>query len=320
MYKRHARWAIALLTAAFSIAALAQNKPAMMFAGFSPAPLWPNDGDVSRYPNQHVFLRPQASEYLITYVQGQGDTAQRVTLHSPAHSFVNAAVTTAVSKDGEGLYHYSYTFSNNAASESAIESAELILEATDSSLVTSHPSWRAALATASLGNSAGSAAQVVRWNSTGDSSYIQPGAQSNGFTVASSLAPGYLSVVVKGHSGTPELDSATLAALPPDVRQQLSLCKSAVWDGQTVQVIGPRFPKSATVAQVAANFRLGLQRRERGRASTPGTELLYSALDSVNRPNGTLHGADLDSLRTSIPESLQGDLAALQLALDGAAR
>jgi hypothetical protein len=106
----------------------------------SPAPLWPENGDTSAYPSQHVFFNPRANEYVITYPSTDSE-GQSVVLHVPAHRMVQPTVTASVARTADGNYQYSYSVSNGELAWTPIDSIMLVLEQRTLATKGQHDTW-----------------------------------------------------------------------------------------------------------------------------------------------------------------------------------
>lgn len=288
--------------------------PVTLTAAFSPAPLWPVNGDTSAYPSQYVFFHPSANEYLVTYPSPDGK-GPKALLHVPVHRLVEPTVTTEVSRGDDGKYHYSYTISNGDRAPTAIDSVMLVLEQRTADTLGQHPTWKA---TYSAGRPAGvnlNAAGTLRWTSpTGQE--IQPGKAASTFTISSDLAPGYALMSFRGKSDLPELDPLQMSRLPVDVQTQLQACKTLGWDTKVKQVIAPRFDVAAPLEAIAVNFRYGLNaadRRQSFSRTSPALVQLDSLLESVALKSAIFNDSLLESLKATATEEQKVAIGALQL-------
>jgi hypothetical protein len=260
----------------------AQGTPKIR-AGLSPVPLWPQDGDTSRLPkDQYVFYDPPAGEYVVYYAAPAGDTRalEPVVLRFGTHGLVDPTVTVTISAGGTGSLHYAYEVSNGSYARQSIQKMSLLV-GPDSNLQAMHPTWTNAHETSGVRDITAPTAQLaaVEWASNTATETIAPGRTLRGFALDSTLLPGFTTMVFKGATQSHQPDAEAIAALPPEVRDQIARIFRGAWDVKTRLVIGPRFPTGTPHADIAQNFLFGLQSLTRERLLDPDS----SFVQGVNR-------------------------------------
>ena|SRR5581483_3483986 len=298
--------------------ALSAQSPAAgaRMGGFSPVPLWPENGDTSAYPSQRVFFRPSANEYVVSYPSREGQ-GQNVVVHIPSHRLVEPVVSTTVTRDSDGKYHYSYAVANGARARTPIDSVMLVLEQRTSGTQGQHPSWPSQVSADRPAGINLNAAGTLRWTSPAGQE-IQPGKTASTFTIVSDLAPGFALMSFRGKSDLPELDPLQMSKLPEDVQTQLRACKTLGWDTQVKQVIAPRFDSGAPIEAIAVNFRQGINAIDRTQLGAPKSATLVqvnSLLEAVAQRAATLNDSALESMKAAATDEQKSALAALQLTL-----
>lgn len=287
------------------------------FGGFSVAPLWPENGDISAYPSQYVFFRPSTNEYVVTYPDTSVEGQKRAMLHVPTHRFVSPLINSTVTRDSDGQYLYSYQISNGATARMPIDSILLVLEQEIAETHGQHDSWSTSVSSDRPAGVNLNAAGILRWSSPAGKE-IQAGAMGSTFSIVSSLAPGFAMMSFYGKSDIPELNPLQISRLPAEVQNQLRACKTLGWDTQVRPVIAPRFNSKAPVEAIAANYRYGinaLDRRQLLATKSPARAQLNNLLETVAQGAAQLNNSSLEEIKANASEEEKLAISALQLNL-----
>ena len=216
----------------------------------SPVPVVASDSDVFRFPGtQPIFLNPAVPEYVVALRTPDGQV-QRM-LHAPLHNGAMPKVSSTVSRDADGMFHYTYSVSNGPAAHASIQRWALATEEMNGTLDLKHPEW----ASGQIAPTSG----VIRdrnrafgWKSKIDG--IAAGQTVAGFEIVSNLAPGYVAGIFYSAPPTAELSPDDWASMPEDIANQLHKLLATNWDSQTLQIVGPAFAPGASVAMIEDNF------------------------------------------------------------------
>jgi len=286
---------------------------------FSIAPVWPSDGDISRYPGQFVFLRPESGEYVIAIKSSDGHVERL--LHAPLHNRVVPEVMVATSRDQQGHFHYRYSVSNSESAAMPIQRWALAIEGTDKELKVSHPVWHRGEGKTKFSGISRFDHHLVEWKSPADGPLL-PGQRLSDFEIVSDLSPGFVLGAFFGQPSMPELTAEDWESLPPKVAAQLRQCLNTAWDSQTRQIVGPRFAADSLGSDMAQeNFLNGLV-AQRMEGTIPRDSTFANRLEALLR--GSLHNDSGTRISASAIESLgKGSTAreaeivsALRLTLD----
>jgi hypothetical protein len=284
---------------------------------WSAAPLWPLNGDVSRFKSdQYVFLNVAASEYVVALRSPDG--AVERTLHAPIHNRVAPEVATTVSLDSDGRFHYLYTLSNRASAAMPLQRWALAVEEVGHQLTLSHPVWKGGQTDAKLPGISRDQHEVYQWVSPADGA-LASGQAISGFEVVSDLAPGYILGAFDGKVNTPELTPEDWASLPVPAAEQLKRALGTAWDSRTLQVIGPRFAPGAELDVVEANFLFGVRDLKRVNRITNDSivenQLESTLSEALYHPEAPVTASGLDSLKPVAGSGEAELLTALKLTM-----
>ena len=229
---------------------------AQVVINFSGTPVWPgNDGLAAAPLSQYVFSQP----FECTSAVRSSDGRVEQMLHAPRHNFVAPGITTEISRDEQGRFHYRYTLSNGSGAKMPIQRWALVIEEPSRLMDLSHPIWRGGPVSIKLPGIAHEPNRVFQWEAPGGAA-VEAGNKSPGFEVVSDLAPGFVVAVFYGKPTIPELTEAELEGLPAAARGQLAGCLSPVSDAGSTAMIGPRFSAETPVERVYDNFLSGVRR------------------------------------------------------------
>ena len=282
-----------------------------------PAPLWPADGDLSRFPDtQFVFYNYNASEYIVAIRFNDGSPARL--LHVPRHNQVDPVVQASVSRDLEGHFHYRYSLSNGSSARIPLQRWALAIDEPYREMSVLDSKWFGAPIIAKLPGISREQHQVVQWNAP-EGGALSVGQSTSGFEVRSDLAPGYILGAFFGKTPLPELTQEEWASLPLPVADQLKQCLATAWDSQVRQIIGPRFGPKAAIDVVQANFIFAIRHPELTGAPMkrsqsieqtesllneslyrPGTAVTTGKLDSLSRPGAPKEAEAIDALKLTL--------------------
>jgi hypothetical protein len=283
----------------------------------SSVPLWPQSGDISGFPtSQYVYLEPVPNNYVVA-IRAQDGSVGRI-VRAPIHSAVTPVVTTSVSMDSAGLFHYTYVLSNGSSARAQLEKWALAIENVGHQMAVSHPSWKGGQTDAKLPGISRDQHEVYQWVSPSDGA-LAAGQTISGFEVVSDLAPGYILSAFYGKASTPELTPEDWASLPESAAAQLRSALGTAWDSQTLQVIGPRFTPGAGLMSVEANYLFGVRKLKRitriAKYSAFVNELESTLSEALYHPEAPVTASGLDSLKPIAASGEAEALTALKLAL-----
>lgn len=232
-------------------------------ASLSPVPLWPQNGDTARLPKgQYVFYDPPSGEYVVYYAGNttDGPVAQPTLLRFGAHALVDPAIKFTVASTGNGIFQYTYDVSNGSHARQSIQKIRMLIYS-DSTPRMSQANWTGNVGSSKTHDVAAPTmtAATIDWAPNPTSQPIAPGTTVTGFVVDSTSRPGFTTAIFRGATQSKEYNPAAVASLPNDVQDQAARVFNASWDTKTRLVIGPRFSKDASQADVAQNFLFGIQ-------------------------------------------------------------
>jgi hypothetical protein len=288
----------------------------------SPVPLWPKNADLSSFPpDQYVFLELPANNYVVA-IRSQEGLIERL-IRAPIHNQVAPAVTVAVSRDPDGRFHYRYTVSNGSSARTPIQRWAVAVEQVGHQVEpsfssTAGPVWTVRAGSALPGISR-ERHEAYEWLSPPDGC-LDPGKTLAGFEIVSDLAPGFILGVFYGQSVVPELNPEDWASLPGAAAAQLRSALATAWDGQALQVLGPRFTSDAGADVVQANFLFGVRdakMRNRIWADSAVGKELESALDeALGEPGKVVENTRLDILSKTAKPSEGEIINAMKLTIE----
>jgi len=240
-------------------------------AALSPLPIWPADGVIPQaLQDRYAFLDPSAGQLVLSYPANLGRPqfernpgarrVERVDLNNQ----VKASVASTVSVEG-AQFVYRYRIANAKQAKRPVSRFDVEgLALNSSDRIFGPASWksnarvapgitRTTLSSAVLTNTAAPAGASLRWQ-VGHAG-IEPGAELDGFQVASSLKPGL--IVAHLRAGDPP----TLRAdLPRAVLEQAAPMLQPTHNSQSVLTIGPRFSAETPTLNIVADFHFAVSR------------------------------------------------------------
>jgi hypothetical protein len=237
----------------------------------SPLPIWPADGVIPQaLRDRYAFLDPSAGQIVLAYPENLGRPqfarspgarhVERVDLNNQ----VKASVASIVSLEG-AQFVYRYRIANAKQAKRPVTRFDvegIVLNGSD--LISSPASWKSnasvksGIARPTLLNAvstvaAGSGGPSMYWR-VGDAG-IEPGAELDGFQVASSLKPGLIMAHLRaGEPPTLRTD------LPRAVLAQAAPMLQPTHNSQTVFAIGPRYSAETPTLQIVADFHFAISR------------------------------------------------------------
>lgn len=290
-----------LLTFAFLSALGAQVPGIKIVARFSPVPLWPQNGDTSQLPKgQYVFYDPPAGEYVIYYTGsiGASQSEQPQILRFGTHSLVGPQMNVTVSSTGGGTFRYTYDVSNRSDARQPIQKISMLVYS-DSSPHAAQTSWTGTVGLSSVRDglvTPAATVSIIDWAPNIASQSIAPGSKVMGFTIDSISRPGFTRMIFRGASASRGYNSAAVASLPKEVRDQVASVFTPAWDAKTILVIGPRFSKGASQSQIAQNFFFGIQSLVRDGKLDPNSPFIQSTMKLLS---GQLESNDTVTLNVN---------------------
>jgi len=282
-------------------------------------PVWPPDGDVSAVPvTESIFFNASVPEYVVV-VRAPDGQIQRL-LHAPLHNNgVIPAVSTTVSRDREGLFHYLYTVSNGPGAHSPIRRWAVATEEISGTIQLKHAEWTSGPAPSFTGLT-NDRNRAFEWN--GGGSPIEVGQTVSGFEIVSSLAPGYVMGAFYSASRTAELTADDWASMPGDIAARLHRYLATNWESHSLEIVGPRFAPGASPGMVERNFFEAIKLMEAfglvpkdGPVTKDLDPRLLAAL-SGELPSANLQLESVTGLRGNLGQTESEVLSALKVTMD----
>lgn len=209
---------------------------------------WPLNGDVSK-STESVFVNPSGHEYVVALRSSDGQVERLIRV--PLHNEAIAHITTTVTRDQSGMFHYVYAVANDIAAPRPIQRWALGIEEMIGTLDVKHLTWAAGPAPPMSGI-VRVGHRAVGWSAKGEQ--IAPGQSVSGFEIVSDLGPGYVPAAFYSTPRSPDLTAEDWASLPADVAAKLRSRMSTGTDATVIPVIGPRFAAGTPASMVLDNF------------------------------------------------------------------
>jgi hypothetical protein len=223
---------------------------------------------------------------------------------------VKPTVSSTVSTNADGTYHYAYTIANDPTASDAIKVWSIAMPAIDAALSATHPSWTysqvAAKADPDPPQKTVSMSPVIlaTWLAPQTGS-LPPGGTVSGFQVSSPYLPGLTLIYARSND-----DYAIPSTLPAPVGSQLAIMRQPDWMNMRIVGIGPRFPKEWTRDVIAADFKDGVARLiESGglNGSSQFVTSLNSALETLIGAAGA--SVPLDAVLAAAETPMEANIA-----------
>jgi len=291
----------------------------------SAVPLWPKNGDISNLPSdQYVFLEMPQNDYVVAIRSANGQVQRLV--HAPIHNRVAPDVTATVSREPDGRFHYKYSVANASSAgmqigrwAMAVEQVGYRVEPSYTGPVSlTNPGWTGRKSWSKLPGISRDRHEVYEWLAPSDGA-LAAGQTLSGFEVISDLAPGFVLGVFYGQPSMPEMTDEDWASLPAPAAAQLRSALATAFDGQSLQIIGPRFAADARPDMVQANFLFGLRdMKMRNRItddSAPEKELESALSEALNQPDKAFNKTWLGRLKVDGKERETEFINAMKLTL-----
>ena len=281
-------------------------------SAFDKLPSWQlSIGNSAKLGDKFVFRDDDTQELVILLAPDPAALLmkQKLLRYRPQNQ-VKATISQTISPVPEG-YAYRYSVTNGQGARLAIDAWSMVVGKSNLPMIPSHPRWaKVYLKDTSVEQSAipgVEAGRAVYWGSRIEgASMIDPGTQSDGFSVRSPLLPGFTTANVKG--GEP---LSTPGELPRQVGDQLIPLMKMKESTQSVVVLGPRFQRDVSRQAIAADYRKGLGAlKKEGRidVNSPFVRLLSTALADCEI-KGVCRSQTFAALTTSAASPIEKDIA-----------
>ncbi len=292
----------------------------------SPVPLWPADGDLAKLDASHsVFYSPATNEYVVALLE-PASGERTVRLRVASHRAIDVSFRWQITETTNG-YTYHYIVSNGPSARQQIH--QWSVESADSTITSvAHNTWagKVIVSPGRMLNGVEVAARPQAVKLQGRIQFtnlkgadIAAGQAASGFMIDSDLAPGFVWAHARGSSNKPDATVQDIAALPPQVAQELNMCLSEQWDSRAIQVIGPAIPKGVSVVEVELNYLLGIQHmlgHGSHRRESPALEQLVTLLKNASETEGGMVSTrDLGNIEKITSSEEHSIVNALKIAL-----
>jgi hypothetical protein len=273
-------------------AAQISNPQGTVRAGFSPVPIWPQNGIVpDTLRQQYVFLDPSTNEVVLSVPEDwtapdNGIRKQvRFTLRNGTDPFVSVHV-----QPSAGRFTYQYSVGNGAHARQALDSFGLFVPA-DPRILTSHAVWKidqiATSRSSQLPQPNPERLVELRWSAS-SAAAVPKNSSVYGFEVVSTAKPGFVTSVAEGR--VEKLLPKSLAeSLPEAAKVQLNEVLQPQWDGRLQLTLGPKFQPGTPQLIIAADFYTGIQRLTKRKilnATSPFVTSTLQMLDAFIQSGG----------------------------------
>lgn len=227
--------------------------------GFSPAPLWPRDGNVAPELNSHsVFLNPETDE-IVVLPDAAGPGAKPITFQLRNRAI--PIVASKVTRDASGGYVYEYRVGASGKSRGALQQWSLLVPGEDPKFtVAPLVLWNAQLENTSMVDRPAPKhlpLKYIHFNAAAGAE-IPAGASVPGFRLVSANLPGYVTSFARSRVSRP-FSAAALTGVSKTVSDRVAAATAPEWDAQLRLVVGPRFLPETETLMIAAGFHYALQ-------------------------------------------------------------
>lgn len=275
---------LGVMACMIGITLLSQQSP--VTGGFSPAPIWPNNGAIpTELGSKYVFYDPSAEQLVIAMPQSWKPGAPLIEssgLRSVQRFDLNTGVRPTISasvKSIQGKYQYAYNIENSSLAKQAVTRWDLVIPSTTpEDLIESPANWRGSpmksqvsAIRAALGNA--SSGVLLGWFISDLRATIPGGAALNDFRITSANKPGFTTAFVRGG-----MNVNLPADLPTEVLQQAAPVLALEFNSRPLITIGPKFAPGTSRVPIAADFRLGISRLIQNRALNANSLAIKEAL------------------------------------------
>lgn len=191
----------------------------------------------------------------------------RTTYRYRPQNQVDPQISSNISLESDGRYHYRYAVKNGAAARQSIDIWYIVGPGTDADLRVEQPSWGKVWAKGSKAKQVALPpgapdGQYLEWASGGRA--ISPGGSEKDFVVVSNYRPGFTTAyAVSGHYLSFRGDGP-----PPEVAQQLVPLMRPEVNMRSALTLGPRYPLSVARSVVVADYRAVIQQLAKTKAIT----------------------------------------------------